>query len=1069
MEEVKIHTPILLDITPPDLKSITISHGGRLVWKPTGNVNLTVGFLLIEGRMDIGSDDCKYGGKTIITITGKRGQYDVIGFGEKFIGVDSGGILELHGREKLSWTKLNQTVPKLTQGHGYVYSHKESDLWKKEDWMEGVGAYVIDPMTDEVEKFRVFYLSGRNEKMTNYHIRDVRPFLKGITPGKLLFLSVQHSLINSSELSWVFDELEEFAFGSVSGRGLFRQVKDGDAYVMIAKAGDPSFTIERKHNGSMSKISSVSAKCTNWNRRRIYIVESYIDKLEKWKSHIDLRILDTDYAYPKLDVIDDVTSWDVGDSVVLTSTDFNWRQAEEATVVPCLECKANQLRIDLETKYTHWGEMINNVDCRGDVALLSRNIVLQGQMEEDCPAENGNCDVYPYDTFGAHMRIQPNFWSVHIQGVEVKHFGSQTELRRYPIHFHMSGDVDDHVRYPNPPYVANNSIHHTFARCVVVHATHGLQVKDNVCYDCLGHAFYIEDGGEKRTVLDGNLGASTRKGSLVPADTTPSTFWITNPLTFVRNNVAAGSENTGFWFVFPDSPIGLSQGLGFMAKDEARRTALVEFSNNVAHSNYVHGVNIDQKLLANFSIGSTNAYEPKEDPLNEMSPDKEVIIDRLTCFKNNMHNAWIRGGQIRITRSSFADSARGLTFARNGEQAQFLTDSVIIGESANIGDDTKLYNMSNKQWFSVPRSMPIPWDINHPVMGFTVYDGPIYLDNVWFDGFGTNPNYTLSAIGFQLQNKFPSSPVTSVSRLMFGFDDQDLDGKRIYDGNARKSDYAKYAGDQGATCRDVDGSLTSVAGSQVVKPAPFYTTESCLHRSNWNMAICPHRYGKLMVHVDDANDKDIYPIMVRDDIPHVNETISEYAYNPQYLVVLGSNHSYTLHWSSRVPRKFVLEGLGVEKDYPLQIGVCLPRDATFDLKSWSPVWRADLSHWIPVNSYSDLSKETDGGQYYWDQNVGLLFIKLQSTRMRTRSTVKDCSGLCPVIQITVTSGNLRDSDCRQRAYPIYTKIKANTQKQTLTKTLEGKYKTPPTDIGAGASRPFPSRTDSLKRNCCLNT
>ncbi|XP_033732108.1 cell surface hyaluronidase-like [Pecten maximus] len=821
MEEVKIHTAILLDITPPALKSLTISHGGRLVWKPTGRVNLTVGFLLIQGRMDIGSDDCKYGGRTIITFTGKRGEYDVIGFGEKFIGVDSGGILELHGREKVSWTKLNRTVPKLTQGHGYVYSHKESHLWKKDDWMEGVGAYVIDPMTDEVETFRMFYLSGRNEQMTKYHIRDVRPFLKAILPGKLLFLSVQHSLVNSSDLSWVFDELEAFAFGSVSGQGLFRKVQDGDAYVMIAKAGDPSFTIERKHNGSLSKISSISAKCTNWNKRRKYIVESYIDKLEKWKSHIDLRILDTDYAYPKLDVIDDVTSWDVGDSVVLTSTDFKWEQAEEATVVPCLECKSHQLRIDLETKYTHWGEMINNVDCRGEVAMLSRNIVLQGQVEDACPPENGNCDAYPYDTFGAHMRIQPNFWSVHVQGVEIKHFGSQTELRRYPIHFHMSGDVDDQVRYPNPPYVVNNSIHHTFARCLVVHATHGLQVKDNVCYDCLGHAFYIEDGGEKRTVLDGNLGASTRKGSLIPADTTPSTFWITNPLTFVRNNVAAGSENTGFWFVFPDSPIGLSKGLGFMAKDEARRTAISEFSNNVAHSNYVHGVNIDQKLLANFSIGSTNAYEPKEDPLNEMSPDKEVLIDRLTCFKNNMHNAWIRGGQIHITRSSFADSAKALTFARNGEQVQFLTDSVIIGESANVGDDTKLYNMSSKQWFSVPRSMSIPWDIHHPVMGFTVYDGPIHLNNIWFGGFGINPNYTLSAIGFQLQNKFPSSPVTSVSRLMFGFDDEVLVGKRIYDGNAQKAGYAKFAGDQGATCRDTDGSLTSIPGSQVVKPDPI--------------------------------------------------------------------------------------------------------------------------------------------------------------------------------------------------------------------------------------------------------
>ena len=44
------------------------------------------------------------------------------------------------------------------------------------------------------------------------------------------------------------------------------------------------------------------------------------------------------------------------------------------------------------------------------------------------------------------------------------------------------------------------------------------KILDNVCYDCLGHAYFLEDGAEKYTVLEGNLGASTRKGSLIPSD-----------------------------------------------------------------------------------------------------------------------------------------------------------------------------------------------------------------------------------------------------------------------------------------------------------------------------------------------------------------------------------------------------------------------------------------------------------------------------------------------------------------------------------------------------------------------
>ena len=36
--------------------------------------------------------------------------------------------------------------------------------------------------------------------------------------------------------------------------------------------------------------------------------------------------------------------------------------------------------------------------------------------------------------------------------------------------------------------------------------------------DTLGHSIFLEDGGEKRTVVDGNLVALTRKGKLIPSD-----------------------------------------------------------------------------------------------------------------------------------------------------------------------------------------------------------------------------------------------------------------------------------------------------------------------------------------------------------------------------------------------------------------------------------------------------------------------------------------------------------------------------------------------------------------------
>ena len=86
-----------------------------------------------------------------------------------------------------------------------------------------------------------------------------------------------------------------------------------------------------------------------------------------------------------------------------------------------------------------------------------------------------------------------------------------------------------------------------------------------------------EDGGEKRTVFDHNLGMGTKKSSLTPSDREPSTFWITSPLTTLTNNAAAGSASktgVGIWYLFPDKPVGPSAGLGLFAKLEAKSTPI---------------------------------------------------------------------------------------------------------------------------------------------------------------------------------------------------------------------------------------------------------------------------------------------------------------------------------------------------------------------------------------------------------------------------------------------------------------------------------------------------------------
>ncbi|XP_031733388.1 cell migration-inducing and hyaluronan-binding protein-like [Anarrhichthys ocellatus] len=186
--------------------------------------------------------------------------------------------------------------------------------------------------------------------------------------------------------------------------------------------------------------------------------------------------------------------------------------------------------------------------------------------------------------------------------------GQQT-MGHYPVHFHMNGDVDEKGGYDPPTSVSDLSIHHSFSRCVTIHSSNGLLVKDVVGYDALGHCFFTEDGPEERNMFDHCLGLMVRAGTLLPSDrdgkmchditdgaypgyvanprqdcSATSTFWIANPNNNLINCAAAGSEETGFWFIFHHVPTGPSEGL--YSPGHTEHAPMGQFTNNRAHSNY---------------------------------------------------------------------------------------------------------------------------------------------------------------------------------------------------------------------------------------------------------------------------------------------------------------------------------------------------------------------------------------------------------------------------------------------------------------------------------------------------
>ncbi len=54
--------------------------------------------------------------------------------------------------------------------------------------------------------------------------------------------------------------------------------------------------------------------------------------------------------------------------------------------------------------YLHIGEEMDGVDMRAEVGLLTRNILIRGEMEPTCYG-NEACKFFSFDTFGGHLKV----------------------------------------------------------------------------------------------------------------------------------------------------------------------------------------------------------------------------------------------------------------------------------------------------------------------------------------------------------------------------------------------------------------------------------------------------------------------------------------------------------------------------------------------------------------------------------------------------------------------------------------------------------------------------------------
>ncbi len=92
--------------------------------------------------------------------------------------------------------------------------------------------------------------------------------------------------------------------------------------------------------------------------------------------------------------------------------------------------------------------------------------------------------------------------------------------------------------------------------------------------------------------------------TLLPSDNTVAVLLdFTNPDNSFIDNVAAGSDENGFWLSLPEHPQGKFKDLGRQQDHLGRRgTPLRAFRGNVAHSNF-DGFLFDRNIYADNTFG----------------------------------------------------------------------------------------------------------------------------------------------------------------------------------------------------------------------------------------------------------------------------------------------------------------------------------------------------------------------------------------------------------------------------------------------------------------------------------
>ena len=199
------------------------------------------------------------------------------------------------------------------------------------------------------------------------------------------------------------------------------------------------------------------------------------------------RLAATALANSTTVVLVEPVDWGVGDQIVIAATGKNGNETEENEIETVSD---DGLTIFLKKplQFEHLGvtEIFDgghSIDMRGEVGLLSHNVIIEGAQSYDGLGLGE-------DQYGVQIMIHrsgPYSTPIRIEHTEVRYAGQAFRLGRYAIHFHLTGSMIG-------SYVRNCAIHHSNNRALTAHGVHDLLIQGNVAYDIKGHTFFVVSG-----------------------------------------------------------------------------------------------------------------------------------------------------------------------------------------------------------------------------------------------------------------------------------------------------------------------------------------------------------------------------------------------------------------------------------------------------------------------------------------------------------------------------------------------------------------------------------------------